>query len=161
MENLQILIEESKSADKVKFDTYLDFRFFIEAQKEILNKIKRFISYKTFQIIRDKIKIGDVRLFTLYTSYTNGLLNIQEFLSEIYRLFGGFHEFNNWTFPMFKENEVEGSIYAGDNPDFDKLGEEIVRFRNENLNVDEFLSEKILQIENLKNCKKVIFEQIK
>ena len=68
-----------------------DYRFFVEAQKIILGKIRPFLSGKIVQKIKQSIKFGDLRFFRLFGNFKEGLLNLHEFLGEVYKTFDGLY----------------------------------------------------------------------
>lgn len=91
-DTLIIYLETLKKEGEKHVLASLDYKFMIEAQKQILGGIQGFISPRLKHNIQEKLALGDVTLFRLFSEFNQGMLHECELISELYKNFEGFEE---------------------------------------------------------------------
>ena len=76
-----------------RLDGHVDFRFFVQSQKAMLNRFKCFLDSQLVHRIKEQIKLGDVFLFRIYLQFRDLQLNLREFLNELFLYFSKKDEF--------------------------------------------------------------------
>ena len=157
-ENLELLLEFVEARDQFAASANFDYRFFIEAQKKILRKIRPFLSRKVLQGIRERVKMGDLRLFQLFSRFNEGSLNIQEFLAGVYKTFSGLDEFLTFCVPTdTRECFEEGKSDLEE--DCLKLATGILRAGGNGEDVIRLFAETESEMTTVRNCRDKILKR--